>query len=125
MITQDKNFDPALIWLPAITHWKVLTRHAKETLVEVHTETGRTQQIRVHFASIGHALVGDHLYSASDKVKHGVRNPSPFVRTRTGAGLGRIFLHATRLQFTDLNDEIKIFEASLPPELETYLKKLK
>ncbi len=47
----------------AITHYKVLTRFEKYTLVECKLETGRTHQIRVHMASIGHPILGDEVYS--------------------------------------------------------------
>ncbi|MGK0288798.1 MAG: 23S rRNA pseudouridine1911/1915/1917 synthase [bacterium] len=46
----------------AVTHWKVLQRFQKLTLVKCKLETGRTHQIRVHMASIGHPIVGDDLY---------------------------------------------------------------
>ena len=47
----------------AITHYKVLERFDKYTYMEFKLETGRTHQIRVHMASIGHPLLGDMLYS--------------------------------------------------------------
>ena len=47
----------------AITHYKVLERFDKYTYMEFKLETGRTHQIRVHMASIGHPLLGDALYS--------------------------------------------------------------
>ena len=47
----------------AITHIKVLKRFEKYTYVECRLETGRTHQIRVHMASIGHPLLGDGIYS--------------------------------------------------------------
>ena len=46
----------------AVTHWKVLRRFGYVTLVECRLETGRTHQIRVHMASIGHPLLGDEVY---------------------------------------------------------------
>lgn len=47
----------------AITHFKVLERFEKYTYLEVAIETGRTHQIRVHMAEIGHPVVGDYTYS--------------------------------------------------------------
>ena len=49
---------------PAITHYKVLERFERYTYMEFKLETGRTHQIRVHMASIGHPLLGDTLYSS-------------------------------------------------------------
>ena len=49
--------------IPAITLYKVLQRFAKYTYMEFQLETGRTHQIRVHMASIGHPLLGDEVYS--------------------------------------------------------------
>lgn len=70
----------------AVTHWDVLERFGEATLVSVNLETGRTHQIRVHFSSIGHPLVGDHMYGA---------NPQLAQRL----GLERQWLHAMRLEF--------------------------
>lgn len=47
----------------AVTHYKVLERFSRYTYMEFELETGRTHQIRVHMASIGHPLLGDTLYS--------------------------------------------------------------
>lgn len=49
---------------PAVTHYRVLERFSRYTYMEFELETGRTHQIRVHMASIGHPLLGDTLYSA-------------------------------------------------------------
>ena len=70
----------------AITHWDVMERFGSTTLASVNLETGRTHQIRVHFSSIGHPLVGDHMYGA---------NPELADRL----GLTRQWLHAMRLEF--------------------------
>ena len=48
----------------AVTHYKVLERFARYTYMEFQLETGRTHQIRVHMASVGHPLLGDTLYSS-------------------------------------------------------------
>ena len=77
----------------AVTHWRLLeaagTRAAR---LEFRLETGRTHQIRVHAASLGHPIVGDRLYG------RGARRPGR--RGRAIGGLGRILLHARRLGFT-------------------------
>ena len=70
----------------AITHWDVLERFGEATLVKVNLETGRTHQIRVHFSSIGHPLVGDPMYGAN-----------PVMATELG--LERQWLHAMQLEF--------------------------
>jgi len=68
---------------PAVTHWTVLARYPGYTHVQCRLETGRTHQIRVHMASIGHPLLGDTVY--------GSRKPWP--------GLAGQCLHARRLRF--------------------------
>lgn len=70
----------------AITHWDVLERFGEATLARINLETGRTHQIRVHFSSIGHPLVGDPMYGA---------NP----RLAEELGLTRQWLHAMELEF--------------------------
>ena len=68
---------------PAVTHWSVLTRFPGYTHLECRLETGRTHQIRVHLACIGHPLLGDTVY--------GAKKPVP--------GLAGQCLHARRLRF--------------------------
>jgi len=70
----------------SVTHYEVLEMLPAASLVEVHLETGRTHQIRVHFSAIRHPLVGDLTYGAD-----------PVLATR--AGLTRQWLHAMRLGF--------------------------
>lgn len=82
----DFRFTVTPIGKPAITHYDVLERFPEATLVKVNLETGRTHQIRVHFSSIGHPLVGDPLYGAN-----------PHLSERLG--LGRQWLHAMSLEF--------------------------
>ena len=71
---------------PSVTHYEVLEMLPGASLVEVHLETGRTHQIRVHFAALHHPCVGDLTYGA---------DPTLAVRT----GLTRQWLHAVRLGF--------------------------
>ena len=68
---------------PAVTHWAVLGRYPGHTHIQCRLETGRTHQIRVHLASIGHPLLGDTVY--------GAKKPVP--------GLAGQCLHARRLSF--------------------------
>lgn len=70
----------------SVTHYDTLEAHRAATLLEVHLETGRTHQIRVHMAAIGHPCVGDPLYGAD-----------PVLSRRLG--LERQWLHACRLGF--------------------------
>jgi 23S rRNA pseudouridine1911/1915/1917 synthase len=116
----------------AVSHYEVAQRIAsrfgKFTLVRVRIETGRTHQIRVHLASIGHPVVGDTLYGGSGQLTDQVasqaatskaarRNSEP-ERLR----LGRNFLHAARLEFAHPSTgKLLELEAPLPEELAAYL----
>jgi 23S rRNA pseudouridine1911/1915/1917 synthase len=100
----------------AHTRYHVLRRFAGFTLLEVHPLTGRTHQIRVHLASIGNPVVGDTMYGAPSKL-------------RLGAGqektLERNFLHAAAIRFRHpRTGEEMPFEAPLPTELESFLRRL-
>ncbi len=82
----------------AITHFRVLERWNSADLLGVRLETGRTHQIRVHMHSLGHPVVGDELYAAGwERGFGGVggRWADTFMRR-----VGRMFLHAARLDFT-------------------------
>ena len=70
----------------AVTHWDVMERFGEATLASINLETGRTHQIRVHFSSIGHPLVGDPMYGANPRLSHAL-------------GLERRWLHAMELEF--------------------------
>lgn len=104
----------------AVSHYEVIrrltTRFGKFTLVQVRIETGRTHQIRVHMASIGHPVVGDTLYGGAGQLTAappGRRGKAEPDRIR----LGRNFLHAARLEFEHpLNQKPLTLEAPLPAE---------
>ncbi len=103
----------------AVSHYKVLrrieSRLGKFAFVEVTIDTGRTHQIRVHLASIGHPVVGDTLYGAPREIRGGSGDVS----------LRRNFLHAARLEFEHPNTgESLAFSRGLPPELEEFLEQL-
>jgi 23S rRNA pseudouridine1911/1915/1917 synthase len=97
---------------PARTLWRVIEDLGDYTLVEARLETGRTHQIRVHFAYKSRPVLGDALY--------GPRKP------RATFGLTRQFLHAHRLGFVLPSSGMWAeFEAPLPPDLQAALDKLR
>jgi 23S rRNA pseudouridine1911/1915/1917 synthase len=100
----------------AVTAYQVLRRFAHFTLVEAHPQTGRTHQLRVHFASLGHPVVGDTLYGAPARLKSG---------EAMGKTLGRNFLHAAAVEFFHpRTGRATRFETPLPAELEDFLQML-
>jgi len=106
----------------AVTHWKVLRKidgpYGRFSLLEVNIETGRTHQIRVHLASIGHPIAGDTLYGAPGAIR-GTKPGPPAI------SLKRNFLHAAALQFRHpLTEKLLSFEQPLPPELVQFLGRL-
>jgi 23S rRNA pseudouridine1911/1915/1917 synthase len=108
----------------AITHWKVLKEieggHGKFSLLEIRIETGRTHQIRVHMASLGHPVVGDTLYGAPRKIA-GYRGTAV-----ESASLERNFLHAFAIQFRHPTTSASLdFQQPLPAELDAFLRRMK
>ena len=92
----------------AITHYRVVTRYADATLVAVKLETGRRNQIRVHFAEMGHPILGDVRYE-SDRAAH---NAWPYKR---------LALHARILGFDHpITRKGLSFEADLPEEFRKF-----
>ena len=91
----------------ARTHFEVIETLPSDTLVHARLETGRTHQIRVHFAAIGHPVAGDPEYGS-----------------RGRHGLERQFLHASRLSFTHPGTgERLIFTSELPEDLREALQR--
>ena len=100
----------------ARTDWRVIARLDCFTLVEVVLHTGRTHQIRAHFAAIGHPVVGDTLYGAPRAIRVGTR-PLP--------ALGRNFLHAARIGFVHPSSGAWVeVGAPLPKQLRVYFEEL-
>ena len=106
----------------AISHWKVIrpieSSYGKFSLLAVRIETGRTHQIRVHLASIGHPVAGDTLYGAP--------NSASYLGTAPGVALlERNFLHSSAIQFQHpISDMLLSFEQPLPPELRQFLRQI-
>lgn len=94
---------------PAVTHYKVLKRFGKYTYMQFKLETGRTHQIRVHMASIGHPLLGDALYSKNCPFKH-LQGQTLHART-----IG--FIHPHTKEYME-------FSAPLPKYFDDLLQKL-
>jgi len=98
---------------PALTGYRVRERLPGWTLLEVDLLTGRTHQIRVHLASIGHPVAGDPVYATG-------------VARRGPEGLTRLFLHSWRIEFAAVTGERLIrAEAPLPDELTRVLAGLR
>lgn len=99
----------------ALTHYKVIEYVGDYTLVEAHIITGRTHQIRIHFASIGHPVCGDEMYG-DKKTNEAIKN----------FGLKRQFLHAAylKIQLPKNNEWIEL-RAELPKDLKEAIKNIK
>jgi 23S rRNA pseudouridine1911/1915/1917 synthase len=107
---------------PAVTRWKVLERFDGATLLEIFPHTGRTHQIRVHLASIGHPLLGDPLYGRKGRPGT-IRDP---VLKGCVERLGRQALHARRLRFTHPHTGEGIeFVSPLPEDMKEVLAMLR
>ncbi len=113
----------------AITHYRVVRRidssFGKFSLLDVRIDTGRTHQIRVHMASLGHAVVGDALYGAPREIR---ATPEKKKRTSPVAdslSLPRNFLHSAELELQHPRTGERIaLKSALPVELESFLAKL-
>lgn len=114
---------PARAGKPAVTHWRVVERKEGLTLVEFRPETGRTHQIRVHLAHIGHPILGDSVYGAGFKSSE--RKLSPEAAEALGR-LGRQALHAIRLGFRHPRGGRQMrFESPLPPAMQKLVDALR
>jgi len=118
MATPKKSWRGAAIsnLREARTDWRVLATIDSTTLLEVQLHTGRTHQIRVHFSSLKHPVVGDTLYGAAAQLRIGkVALPS----------LGHNFLHAAKLGFAQPRTGTWIeVRAPLPAELRAFLRRI-
>ena len=104
----------------ATTHYSVQRRTASQygkfSLLEVRIDTGRTHQIRVHLASLGHPVVGDTIYGAPREI--GAKN-------QVAISLPRNFLHAAALQFQHPRTGAPLsFSRPLPEELRLFLERI-
>ncbi|MEO5613282.1 MAG: RluA family pseudouridine synthase [Sphingomicrobium sp.] len=94
----------------AVTHWKRLEILRDAALVECRLETGRTHQVRVHMASIGHPLIGDPFYGGSGKTHRKLLNELSFHRQA---------LHAAKIGFIHPVTRHRIsFESAIPADMQ-------
>jgi len=105
----------------AITHYTVQKRidskYGKFSLLELQIDTGRTHQIRVHLASLGHPVVGDTLYGAPREIRS---------KDHATLSLPRNFLHAAKLELQHPRTDGRLsFSRPLPEELSEFLERLR
>lgn len=106
----------------AVTHYRVIERFRAHTHVRVHLETGRTHQIRVHFAHIRHALVGDPTYGGRLLLPRG----ATAALIEALRSFPRQALHAARLKLTHPHFEREVqWQAPLPTDMKFLLKVLR
>ncbi len=98
----------------ALTLYEVKQKFINFTLLKVKILTGRTHQIRVHLASIGHPIVGDKLY-----ITHDIKIKNKFI------DLGRLWLQAVELSFKDLNGKRVSYKIEIDKKLKEFLKQVK
>ena len=104
-----KRMAVAALGREAVTHWEVLARYAGYTHLRCKLETGRTHQIRVHMAHIGHPILGDTVY--------GAKKPVPGLTGQCLHAVGLRFLHPRTGEAVELS-------CPLPDEFTALLKKL-
>lgn len=98
----------------ALTLYRVARRFHHFTLLDAEPQTGRTHQIRVHFASIHHPVIGDRMYGAPAKVRIG---------SQERPTLDRNFLHAAQIEFEHPRTGAPMcFASPLPPRLAAFLE---
>ena len=111
---------------PARTRWKVLERFGPATLVEAKLESGRTHQIRVHFAALKHPVVGDPLYGGRTRKSLSLRVSERSLASALLRTLRRQALHAAELAlFHPVTGEALRFTSPLPEDFSRALEMLR
>ena len=100
----------------AVTHWRRLRALREATYVECRLETGRTHQVRVHMASLGHPLIGDPVYGSARKAHREILETLNFRRQA---------LHAAHLGFIHpVNSHALAFESEIPADMQELFNRL-
>lgn len=100
----------------AITLWRVKERYTAAALLEIDLKTGRTHQIRVHCAAMGHPVLGDSVYGRNKALRQPVRGKPALMRIVSA--VQRQMLHAARLSFRHpVSGEQLTFEAPMPRDM--------
>jgi 23S rRNA pseudouridine1911/1915/1917 synthase len=107
---------------PAVTRYRVVERLPGATLLELAPETGRTHQLRVHLAALGHPIVGDRVYGGRGRAPGRL----PAAHAAAIAGFPRQALHAAAMTFAHpVTGETVRVAAPLPDDLEALLAALR
>jgi 23S rRNA pseudouridine1911/1915/1917 synthase len=111
---------------PARTRWRVLERFGPASLVEAKLETGRTHQIRVHFAALRHAVVGDPVYGGRTKKSLSLRQSERSLAVALLRDMRRQALHAVGLEFVhpETGERMR-FTSALPEDFSRALELLR
>jgi tRNA pseudouridine32 synthase/23S rRNA pseudouridine746 synthase len=100
---------------PSVTEYKIIERFNDFTLVHAYPVTGRRHQLRVHFYSIGHVIVGDPFYG----------NKNPRINSGAKYSVPRLMLHAERITFSLPTDEQMIIESPSPEAFTQFITSLR
>ena len=93
----------------AVTHWRLMERYPNASLLEITLNTGRTHQIRVHMAEMGHPLIGERVYGGKGAID-----------------FSRQALHASYLYFHHpITGEEKEFRSKLPKDMQNLVDRLR
>ena len=104
----------------AVTHWKTIEPLQGAALIECRLETGRTHQVRVHMASIGHALLGDPVYGPGWRAEKGIAS------ALEALGFQRQALHAAMLGFTHpVTSRALSLQSTIPRDMQTLFSTLR
>lgn len=100
----------------AVTHYRTLHQLREAAMVECRLETGRTHQVRVHMASLGHSLLGDPVYGRTKQAHKGLLDTMSFRRQA---------LHATRLGFVHpISSAVMAFDSPMPADMQELFRRL-